>query len=129
MSDRSSPSSVTGAFVTLSEMTVFSSKWIEDVPNHLHRIVPASKMLWKASMERGTQEVLVPSLLQQWKIQVENVPTQFQTSQEYFKEEWLTRGHSWLRKDPKVITRSFMAPKSGPADTGRACRASSGEGG
>lgn len=86
-------------------------------------------MLWKASMERDTQEVLVPSLLQQWKIQVENVPTQFQTFQEYFKEEWLTRGQSWLRKDPKVITRSFMAPKSGPADTGRACRASSGGGG
>lgn len=32
----------------------------------------------------------------------------------------------WLRKGPKVITRSFVAPKSGPADRDRACRASSG---
>lgn len=46
VSDRSSPSSVTGVFVTLSEMNVFSSKWTDlTVPNHPHRIVPTSKML------------------------------------------------------------------------------------
>lgn len=48
VSDRSSPSSVTGVFVTLSEMTVFSSKWIEDVPNHLHRIVPTRTSIQNA---------------------------------------------------------------------------------
>lgn len=41
VSDRSSPSSVTEVFVTLSEMTVFSSKLTEiTVLNHPQRIVP-----------------------------------------------------------------------------------------
>lgn len=41
VSDRSSPSSVTEVFVTLSNMIVFSSKWTEiTVPNHPHRVVP-----------------------------------------------------------------------------------------
>lgn len=62
--DRSSPSSVTEVFVTLSEMTVFSSKLTEiTVLNHPQRIVPKRTSIQNAlesQQGRDTQDVPGP---------------------------------------------------------------------
>lgn len=83
VSHGSSPNSITEVPVILSEMVVFSSKWIEiTVPNHSHIMVPtrtthhpkcSRKPVWEGTLRM----FWVPSLLQQSKIKMEDVSAYF----------------------------------------------------